>query len=310
MITEFEDREVLFIINPVAGKGKTMEVIPTIKKMMANQDNIKYRIALSKYVGNITEIVKSEYENGCREFIAVGGDGTLSEMVNGFVFPSTEKIWFGIIPAGTGNDFVRNFEQQYSVEEIMRGIIQRNFAPIDIGKVNNHYFVNVCSFGIDGPIIQDTEKYKLKMPGKSSYLFSTIKNGISFNPSNAHVKIDNQEIDGKLLMLAIGNGKYFGGGMKICPDADLNDGFLEVCLVNDVSKLKFIRNISKVYKGKLDELEEVKYYKSNDIEIAVNQGSYLINVDGNLCGVTPAKVGIIKNACYCFQPIMVNNVKK
>ena len=304
MISRPENREILYIINPVAGKGKTLEVIPIIKKMMAMQPHIKYKIVISKYVGNITEIVKLEYDDGCREFVAVGGDGSLSEMVNGFVFPNTDKVCFGIIPSGTGNDFVRNYDTSYKTEQILKGIIAYNHSPIDIGKVNNHYFVNVCSFGIDGPIIQDTEKYKSKMPGKSSYLFSTLKNGVTFTPNVAQVKIGDQTINAKVLLLAIGNGKYFGGGMNICPEAELNDGLLEVCLVSDVSKLKFIKNISKVDNGTLNDLKEVNYYKSNEIEIQVENGSYLINIDGNLCGTTPAKIGIIKEACYYYLPEM------
>ena len=294
-------RKILFIINPVAGHGKTIEMLPIIKnKMSSVSDIIDYDIQVSKNVGDISEIVKDSFATGVREFVAVGGDGSLSEMINGLTFPCDNIPSIAILPLGSGNDFVKNTIEKKEIDQIFESIIQNKKTLIDVGKVNDYYFINVCSFGIDGPIIKDTDKLKKIMPGQLSYLTSTIKGGITFKPSLVDVKVDGEIYTGKMILIAIGNGKYFGGGMNICPEAKYDDGLLEVCLVNNVSKLKFIRKISKIYSGQLNEIEEVSYIKGKEIYIEVQGHQYLINADGNLLGQTPARISIIEKAVYYF----------
>ncbi len=294
-------RKIVFIINPVAGHGKTIEMLPIIKnKMSSVSDIIDYDIQVSKNVGDISEIVKDSFATGVSEFVAVGGDGSLSEMINGLTFPCDNIPSIAILPLGSGNDFVKNTIEKKEIDQIFESIIQNKKTLIDVGKVNDYYFINVCSFGIDGPIIKDTDKLKKIMPGQLSYLTSTIKGGITFKPSLVDVKVDGEIYTGKMILIAIGNGKYFGGGMNICPEAKYDDGLLEVCLVNNVSKLKFIRKISKIYSGQLNEIEEVSYIKGKEIYIEVQGHQYLINADGNLLGQTPARISIIEKAVYYF----------
>ncbi len=176
-------RKIVFIINPVAGHGKTIEMLPIIKsKMSAVSDDIDYEIQISKNVGDISVIVRNNYEAGVREFVAVGGDGSLSEMINGLTFPCDNIPSIAILPLGSGNDFVKNTIEKKEIDQIFESIIQNKKTLIDVGKVNDYYFINVCSFGIDGPIIKDTDKLKKIMPGQLSYLTSTIKGGITFKP--------------------------------------------------------------------------------------------------------------------------------
>lgn len=294
-------RKLLFIINPVAGNGKTIEMLPMIKeKMKAVEELIEYQVHISKNIGDITTTVKKYYEDGYDEFVAIGGDGSLSELINGFEFPCLRTPSIGMLPMGTGNDFVKTTSDKKDFDNIFKAIIGNHKKIIDVGIVNNFNFINVCSFGIDGPIMKDMEKYKKMLPGQASYLFSTLKAGISFKSNFVKVVADDQTFDGKMLLIAIGNGKYFGGGMNICPEADLSDGLLEVCLVRNVSKLKFIKEISKIYSGRLNELKEVIYLKAKKISIHVDGSEYLINADGNLMGSTPATLSLCPKSVYYF----------
>lgn len=296
-----EKRKIIFIINPVAGKGKTIEILPKLKELLEYyKSEVNAEIKISSRIGEISNITSEYYALGYREFVAVGGDGSLSELINGLKFPTDEPVKIGIIPLGTGNDFIKNISEDVEVDKVLNSIFRNQTKIIDIGKVNNHYFINVCSFGIDGPIIQDTEKFKKLMPGKSAYLFSTLKAGMTFKPSKVKVSTSNESYEGFMILIAIGNGKYFGGGMKICPDACLSDGLFDVCLVKDVRKGKFMRNISKVYSGRLGEIKEVKYIRSDEILIQVIDEEYWVNVDGNLVGKTPVSIKIIKNAISVF----------
>jgi len=308
MMTYAQKRKLLFIINPVAGNGKTIEMLPLIKdKMKAVEEQIDYHIHISSNIGDITSTVQKFHEDGFEEFIGVGGDGSLSEIINGFDFPCLRIPTIGMLPMGTGNDFVKNMKDKKDFDRIFKAIIENNKILIDVGIVNRFNFINVCSFGIDGPIIKDMEKYKKMLPGQASYLFSTLKAGISFKSNYVKVIADDQTFDGKMLLIAVGNGKYFGGGMNICPDADLTDGLLEVCLVRNVSKLKFVKEISKIYSGRLNELKEVIYLKAKKISIQVEGVDYLINVDGNLMGHTPAELSLVTKGVYYFSNDQLSN---
>lgn len=295
-------RNILFIINPVAGKGKTIEILPVINKILKpHESTIHFEVQISKNKGDISELVKRYYSAGYLEFVAVGGDGSLSELINGFEFPLKTMPTIGILPLGTGNDFVKNLNEKNDVDEMLKTIINNDKMCIDIGRVNNFNFINVCSFGIDGPIIRDTDKMKKVFPGQSAYLISTLKAGLTFKPNQVKVTADGQEYKGHMILIAVGNGKYIGGGMNICPEAKLTDGLFELCMVSDVSKLKFMKEISKVYSGRLSELKEVTYVKAKHVKIEVTGKQYLINVDGNLLGSTPANLDMIEHAINIFS---------
>lgn len=286
-------RKIAFIINPVAGKGNTIEAVELIKKyLIKQQDKMKYEIYISKYKNHISELVNELSSKGYTEFVAVGGDGTVSELINGLDFKSDISYSIGIIPWGTGNDLVKTLGISNNIEEILNNVVQNNIKKIDVGKANNHYFINVASLGIDGQIIRDTEKLKRIFPGHPAYLLSTLKSGLFFKPNLVKVKIDGVEYKGNMMLIAVGNGAYFGGGMKVCPDAVMDDGIFEVCLVNNVSRLKFMKEIGKVYKGRLGEVKEVEYYKGREIIIEMDDGHYDINIDGNLVGKTPVNISM------------------
>ncbi len=291
-----DKRKVLLIINPVAGNGKTIQQLPKIKNKIRNQKGMEIVILVSKYEGHITELVKQYFSQGYREFLGVGGDGTLSEIINGINYSVTDNIIVGIIPNGTGNDFIRNFSKDYSMEAIIDRLINRDTTKTDIGRVNDFYFINVCSLGIDGPIVKNTEKLKRYIPGMGAYLVSTIKHGISFKARTAEVKIDNVVHRNDYLLIAVGNGKYIGGGMKICPDAEVGDGKFQICLVDSVKRIRFLKKLPKIYTGKLKALDEVNYMDGETIEIKVLGDEYYINADGNIIGDTPARISIIRNA--------------
>lgn len=295
-------RRILFVINPVAGKGKTIEILPIInKKLKPYEDTIAYDIQVSKNKGDISRLATKYYLEGYTEFVAVGGDGSLSELINGFEFPLVNKPSIGIIPLGTGNDFVKSLKEKNDIDEIFNAIINNHIMPIDIGRVNAFNFINVCSFGIDGPIIRDTDRLKKYLPGKSSYLISTLKAGVLFKPNFVKITADGKTYDGNMILIAIGNGKYIGGGMNICPEAKLADGYFELCMVRNVSKIKFMKEISKVYSGRLSEVKEVTYIKAKHIKIEVDGKPYVINVDGNLLGCTPAEIKIIERAVNIYS---------
>lgn len=297
-----QKRKILLIVNPVAGKGKTMELLPRLSQFFKDHEQeIEIKIIISRFKGDISNEAKLFYHKGYREFLALGGDGTLSELVNAFDIETMDPITLGIIPYGTGNDFVKTIYPEYVLEHLLDSIVENKKMRIDVGKVNGFYFINSCTFGIDGPIIERTDRLKRFVPGSPAYLLSTLHVGLTFKPSYTEITVDGKQYNGHTLIIAIGNGAYIGGGMKICPEANLQDGKFDICLISNISKLKFMKEIGRVYKGTLDQVEEVTYVKGESIDIQTKGRPYYINVDGNLLGQTPANIKMLKNAITFYK---------
>jgi YegS/Rv2252/BmrU family lipid kinase len=304
-----EKRKIAVIINPVAGRGKTIEALPQIKAFFNNHlDKIDPLYMISQQKGDVTKKAFECYQQGYKAFVVVGGDGTVSELINGFSdtlqkdSPSEENlIKVAIIPLGTGNDFVKVISGKKEISQILEDVLEDRGQVVDIGIVNGFVFLNVCSCGIDGPIIYDTEKFKKVIPGHFSYMVSTIKAGMTFKADEVNVQVDDVLFENKMLLIAVGNGKYIGGGMNVCPTAKLDDGLLEVCMIENVGKLKFAKEMGKIYSGRLGELNEVTYQKGTKIRIETKNQPYYINADGNIIGKTPAEIQILPKRLFIYR---------
>jgi len=282
-------RNILFIINPAAGSGKAKNIIPLIKEY-CDLDSIKYKIKISSRALQITEMVKSELElSEYTDIIAVGGDGTVVEVINAIV---GNKINFGLIPAGTGNDLARSLNLSQDLKAALDCIIRGKIEQIDLGEVNGSIFVNSAGVGIDGDIIYDTAKIKKYIQGSIAYLLSTLKSIVTYKPFDVTLIIDGQKIEREAFLIAIGNGQYFGGGMKITPGANLKSGVLEVCLVRKLSKSKFLRIFPSVYKGTHTNVPEVEIFECKEIQINTQGRKLHVSADGNIVSTTPVHIKI------------------
>lgn len=169
-----------FIVNPIAGKGASLNAIPVIKRY-CDKLKIKYTIEKTKYAGHATKLSREAVKLGFRTVVAVGGDGTLLEVANGLIGSS---IALGVIPAGTGNDFARSIGIPQAVEEALEYITKNGSALIDVGQAGNICFVNVASVGFDAEIVKDVKKIRKFIPGKLSYYLSVFLKFFSYKFKN------------------------------------------------------------------------------------------------------------------------------
>lgn len=286
-------RKIAVLINPVAGKGKSVEILPFLKGVFdKNKDLIEASFSISKNKKDIGILTKNYVLQGYTEFIAVGGDGTLFDLINGLDLDEKHSFKIAMIPLGTGNDFVKSLGKNIEIDSIIKNILTNKTRLVDVGKVNDSYFMNSCTFGIDGPITQKTEQYKKVLPGKAAYLMSTIVTAMKYKSSKIKVTIDSEVIEKKILTLAVCNGNYIGGGMEICPYAKPDDQLLDICLIESVNPLKILKEVKKIYSGDLNTIDEVHYYKGRNVTVESLEGFVLINADGNIIGTDPASVSI------------------
>lgn len=270
----------LFIINPNSGKGKASTFRPIIEKIFSSREE-EYFIEETEYEGHAIKIVKEYTSKDTYRVISIGGDGTLNEVVNGLIGTDSS---LGSIPAGSGNDFIRSIYPKMDSEELLHKLIDGDEKIIDVSKINDRYFINISSIGFDACVVKQALNFK-KLPlitGSLAYLFSVFTTLITFKSQNLKIKIDDVEFYDKPLIMAVGKGKYYGGGIKMLPNADLTDTYLEACLISKISKLTVLKLLSSAVKGKHGQHKKyVTFYKAKEIEIEASK-EFVMNIDGEL----------------------------
>jgi diacylglycerol kinase (ATP) len=289
----------MFIVNPVAGSSKSHIIIPMIKKI-CGVAGLLFDIRISEKTGDVSSISRKAVSDGYTDIVAVGGDGTLSEVINGLFDKVGIKMMAsaGVIPCGTGNDFARVAGVPMEIEGAIDAIVSGRKMLCDIGMVNGRLFLNVVSMGIDGQIVMDAGYIKKYLKGPKAYLISALKSIALFRPFDLKLRIvdgnDNVlEMKGRFTIVAVGNGRYFGGGMMITPRASIEDGLLDACIVRQIPRLKLIRFFPTVYKGAHTDLPYVEYIKCKKIEIYGEGKKIHVNSDGDIVGENIAEIHII-----------------
>lgn len=269
----------LFIINPRAGKGKTSGLIPYIERV-CKEKSLNYIIEVTKSPGDATDIARKYCSAEVLRVYSVGGDGTLNEIVNGVAGSGST---LAVIPSGSGNDFIKNFSHSHSLEEVLKKSIEGDSVPVDLGRFNNKYFINISSVGLDAEIVYKSLKLKKLpfIPSKFAYLLSIFITVFGYKSKKLRIILDDREINTETLLTAIANGKFYGGGMKVAPMAELSDGRFDICHIKKVSPFKVIRLFPKLIKGVHGEIKEVSFYKSKKVRIICDE-EIAVNIDGEL----------------------------
>ena len=290
----------VFIINPAAGKGKALELIPVIRDYFKGKPE-KYIIKITEYPGHATKIAREYAANETNRIYSIGGDGTVNEIVNGI---AGTKAALGVIPAGSGNDFIRSIHGEYQGKEIVTDTIRGQERSIDLARANGKYFINISSIGFDADVVSNAQKFKRLpyIPGSMAYLFSLIYTIFKNKTCEVKVTIDDKEINIKILLAAVANGRFYGGGMLPAPDAALDDGLLDICLVREVNRLKILTLFPKYMKGEHGEIEYVSFKRAKKIKIQ-SKDTIALNIDGEVLTEKEIEFEILKGAINVIYPV-------
>lgn len=278
-----------FILNPKSGSSfqqKKME--QDIVNGCLNRQ-LSYHIYYTTKARDSIDYVRrmiAEYPDEKQRFICVGGDGTINEIANSA--PGNPNVEFGVIPSGSGNDFVRNFTDKkrfYDIDSQIDGTVH----SFDLIKVNENYCVNMVNIGFDCAVVIEADrfrKYKFLSPSLS-YILGVVV-GFFFRRLGTKMKItldDGTVIDDTLTLTAIGNGKFCGGGFQTCPLANLSDGIMDMTIVKKVSRLKFIQLIGSYKDGtflvKKNSQKFFKYIRTNHFKMEF-ENEQSICIDGEI----------------------------
>jgi YegS/Rv2252/BmrU family lipid kinase len=273
-----------YVVNPVAGKRKSVELIPRIKEA-AQKRGQETCLYITEGPGDAEKKAVAALIDGCRVVVAVGGDGTVNEVVNGI---AESGAVMGVIPAGSGNDFARTLGIPLDFEEALECVLQGETRSMDVGLINGRRFVNVASVGFDAQVVLETYKIKKRIRGPLAYPLGVLKTLAGYRPFAMEIETAERTIRKQVLLAAVANGVYYGGGMKIAPEAVADDGLFDVLVVEDMPRLKILRLFPMIYSGRHLSRSEVEYFRTGKIKISCEEGH--INSDGEIIGSCPVEM--------------------
>lgn len=266
------------IVNPTAGNGDAAKTALLLQDYL-KEKNIEFTAAYTDHPGQATELARLAAYKGVDTVVAIGGDGTISETAAGLV---NTKTALGIIPAGTGNDFVKTVGIPKNWKDAVDFLLSHPARPVNTGLVNDEFFMNVCGVGFDVMVLEYSIEAKKKVKGILPYLYGVFRAIKSFRPIPMHIEIEGQPpMDGKYMICSIANGRYVGGGIPIMPIADIGDGLLDVLVVDSLPNWKIPFYLPAILMGKLYKIKSLAHhYRTATCSIRV-EGAKL-NLDGEL----------------------------
>ena len=299
-------RKPVVVLNPRAASGKAMrswsELQPRLESVLGPFD-----ARFTESPNHATELARSAIREGSELVVAVGGDGTFNEVLNGYLadgHPVNPDTSLALCPLGTGGDFRRSARIPQSPREAVEAIVSRPTRQIDACRVRlstadgtnlERYFVNVTSFGMGGEVsVAAKNSFLTSINGKTAFLWATALTFLRYRAKQIRLGLDGSRSDEdiRVMQVAVGNGTYQGGGMNVCPLAALDSGFLDVTVIEEISLLNFLRSLPLLYSGKVYTHRKCHHYRVKSVT-ATSHDSVLAEVDGEAIGQLPFTADVL-----------------
>ena len=272
-----------FIVNPAAGSGFALTAMQKLETVLRGK-NIEYRIYRTERPGHGTEIASElSSDKDVLAVVSVGGDGTAGEVAAGLT--GTGKP-MGIIPAGTGNDFIKSVNIPNHPDKAMEILLTGKQDRIDTGVVNDHFFLNVCGTGFDVTVLDYAEAEKKKHRGLTPYLLGLIKAIFHYRSVRLNLIADGEKEEGQFLVCSVANGRFIGGGIPICPKADIGDGLLDLVLIRDVHRWQIPFYLPGLMLSRDLKFRITRHRRVS--EVIVEGKELRINIDGDIISMSRA----------------------
>jgi YegS/Rv2252/BmrU family lipid kinase len=288
------------IVNPTSGGGKAGREWASIAMHLGGVET-KFTSAPE----HATALARKLATTGCERIIAVGGDGTVNEVVNGLLAgdrPVNDACELALVPIGTGGDFRRSLGIADVADAV--GLLQSGMrgAPSDAGSVSfrtrggaagTRCFANLVSFGMGGEVAARAKNFFQAFGGKAAFLYSTIEVALAYKAKQVRLSIDGADCGAhSILNIAVGNGRYHGGGMHVCPRAALDDAAFDVTVIGSLSLVELVRDMPVLYSDNIYQHPKTQHFRGRVIE-AVSEETVSIEVDGEPLGTLPLTLRVL-----------------
>ena len=284
-----------FIVNPTAGNGYALKIEQQVRKEMARRGMVCQFIHTA-HPGHATDLAKAASStDGCTGVIAIGGDGTAYEVACGLM---NTGVPMGIIPAGTGNDFIKTVSIPKKPMEALEFILTHDARPVDVGGLNDRLFLNVCGTGFDVTVLDYTLAAKKYCRGLLPYLVGLIRGIAHYKPVYVRFTVDGHTEEREVLICSIANGRYFGGGIAICPEATADDGLLDLVIAEHQPRWKLPFLVPSLLMGRIDKFSFTTHKRCKTVEL-YSKGMRL-NADGEVSEMDEAKFSVLQGALTLY----------
>jgi YegS/Rv2252/BmrU family lipid kinase len=302
-----DPKETTVIVNPAAGSGRVGRAWASLQPQLREAlGEVDFRV--SARPGEAEEAARLAVLEGQRTILSLGGDGTHNEVVNGIMAtsPAPGAIALGVLPAGTGSDFARMLKAPRSPVEAALALREAPSGPLDLGWVRigsgascrSRYFVNVATFGMSGLIGALVKESSSALGGTLSYYLAAVRGLLRYRPARVRLVADGELLgEYEINTVALANARYFGGGMRIAPDADLADGWLDGTILEQRSFWRMLSLSLAIYRGRHTEADFVHTFRARSVEARLVGGvPASLDLDGEASGMIPATFEVVPGA--------------
>ncbi len=289
-----------FIVNPVAGHGRCLKLMEELTKTLLHK-NIEYEVVYTDAAGHAQTLARQAVEKGCGAVVVVGGDGTIKEAAAGIV-DTGGAVPLGIIPGGTGNDYRRSMNIPLDCLAALDIVLGGNTRPVDAATFNGNLFLNIGSAGFDAAVVAATSR--LKWMGRLSYYAAVFLTLVGYRPRRVRLWLDGEaQPERDILLLAAGNGRFYGGGMKALPQSEFDDGLLDVCAVDGIPPWKIAALFPQFPTGGHGKFPFVRFHRCTQVRVESLNGPFSVQTDGEVySGVTEANFCVVPSALRVLAP--------
>ena len=298
-----------FIVNPAAGKGKILPALLQRITFACQKLGVEYEIHHTSTVGDATAFTKKKCEEITDEtirFYACGGDGTMNEVANATAGVKNAEL--AVIPIGTGNDFIKSFSHEDNFSDIEKMILGKSIAT-DVIKFNDKYSLNILNIGFDCDVVKRVEEIKREswVPHGMAYTMAVMQVITREYGTTFKVTTDKGEtFDGEHLLVLFANAQYYGGGYRSAPRALLNDGLMDICIVDKVSRPTFMKLLPKYKAGThLDNPEKTPFIHYTQCKKAVFESDNVVGVcaDGEISPAKRLEIEVVPHGINVVVPV-------
>jgi diacylglycerol kinase (ATP) len=298
----------VFLVNPASDNGATGKRWPELARAAAAA-GLAGDTLFSSAPGELGALARSAAEGGAELLVVVGGDGSVNEVANGIA--ERDGVEVAVIARGTGWDFVRTYAIPRDIPGAVEVALRGRTRSIDLGRVHyrawsgedaSAWFANVASAGMSGAIARRANDTTKALGGKASYLLATLAVFARWRASEISVSVDDEIRNGRMHDVVVANGRYFGGGMMICPEASPDDGAFDVLLIGDLTKRDLMLTLPKTYRGRHLPHPKATVLRGSTVTIEADE-PLPVELDGEQPGTTPVRFEVVRDALRVRVPV-------
>ena len=279
------------IANPVSGRGRARRTGERVADLL-HERGVYVDLMMSGAPGDCERLAREALARGVRQVVACGGDGTVHEVVNGL---ANSDAVLGVVPCGRGNDLARALGLSRDVKDVVNTLVHGVDRAIALGKVGDRFFATVASLGFDTAVAQRARSRPSRLGGTASYCLAVLRTLSGYRSPFVRLRGDFGVFEGRILLAATANAPFYGSGIKIAPDAIVDDGMLDVCIVADVSRWTVLRMFLRAYSGAHVGHSAVRVVQTRTLQIE-SDDSLWIFADGEPVCEIPAKIEVVPGA--------------